>query len=36
MRFDDLIKPPSEPQLPLSYQEILEAKLKAQMATKPG
>ena len=36
MRLDDLIKHPAKPQRPLSYQEILEAKLKAQMATKPA
>jgi hypothetical protein len=36
MRFDDLIKQPAKPQRPLTYQESLEVKLKAKMATKPA
>jgi hypothetical protein len=35
MRFDDLIKKPAKPQRTQNYNEILEAKLQAQMATKP-
>ena len=35
MRFDDLIKKPARPQRPLSYTESLQAKLDAEMATKP-
>jgi hypothetical protein len=36
MRFDDLIKQPAKVQRPLTYQENLEVKLKAHMATKPA
>jgi hypothetical protein len=34
MRFDDLIKKPAKPQRPLTYNESLEVKLKAQLSTK--
>jgi hypothetical protein len=36
MRFDDLIKRPSQPKRPLTYTESLQAKLDAQMAVKPA
>jgi hypothetical protein len=36
MRFDDLIKQPAKPQRPQTYNESLEARLKAQMAQKPA
>ena len=35
MRFDDLIKQPARPQRKQTYNESLEAKLKAQMAVQP-
>jgi hypothetical protein len=35
MRFDDLIKKPAKPQKPLTYTESLQAKLDAEMSTKP-
>lgn len=35
MRFDDLTKRPARPQRPLTYTESLQAKLNAQLATKP-
>ena len=36
MRFDDLIKKPAKPQKPLTYTESLQAKLDAEMSTKPA
>ena len=35
MRINDLIKKPARPQRPLTYTESLQAKLNAQMSTKP-
>jgi hypothetical protein len=36
MRFDDLIKKPAKPQKPLTYTESLQAKLDAEMSSKPA
>ena len=35
MRFDDLIKKPAKPQKQLTYTESLQAKLDAEMSSKP-